>query len=125
MSDIRLPYDNELMYFMQNRNTPAMAAEDNRVTFNPHSGLSPQQLNAVLQNELSRLTMRKAMPPFKTDVTSQQQRSFMGTPYENDPVNMLQTILARVLSRDPSAGVYTPQQGNQASYLSNQLMRNR
>ena len=114
MGDIRFPYNDELRWFMQNYNTPAMVAKDNQITFNPHSD---RVTDSVMRNEQARLAMRRTQPPLADTITPQQESSFQGTPYEGDRRNMLQTILARMLTRDPSGGSPTPQQSGQVDYL--------
>lgn len=116
-------YPGEDQYFRQNRHVTGMAAEDGRVILNPHSGLSPQQQNAVIQNEAARLYFRENQNRFKFDFdpTPEQQQSFRGTAYENDPYNLRATIVSRILSGDPSAGNYTARQKQWADWILEQL----
>jgi hypothetical protein len=65
------------------------------------------------QNEIS--------PNF--DLTGSQQKMFAGTEYEKDPVSAKQSILARILSNDPSAKDATLDQTLEAQKLQEQIMQ--
>ena len=121
--EIRDPFDSERSYFRQNPNVAGMAAEDGRVTLNPYSRLTAQQQDAVARNEAARLYIRDRKLDFDFDPTHEQQRSFAGTAYANDPYNMRATILARIISNDPSAGQVTPRQQEWADWIKTQLQR--
>ena len=120
MGDIRYPYENELLNMMSSR-IPGMMTQDQRVTFNPFTGLSSGQMDSVMQNEQARLMMQRTQPPFSGGPTQQQQSLFQGSPYEGNQKEMLRTILSRLLSRDPSAGQPTQQQSGQVDYLRRQM----
>ena len=96
-----------------------MAAEDGKIVMNPYSKLSDGEKKAVAENEGLRLWMRENdfNPTFT--VTPKQRESFKGTEYgkpENE--NFLkQTILARILTGDKSAGDYTEEQASWAEKL--------
>lgn len=116
-------FPGEDSYFRQNRATTGMAAEDGHIILNPYSGLAPEQQDAVMKNEAARLYFRENQNRFKFDFdpTPEQQQSFRGTPYENDPYNMRATIVARILSGDPSAGAHTERQKQWADWILEQL----
>ena len=119
--EIRTPFDSELDFFKKNLNVTGMAAEDGRITLNPFSDLDPAGQKIVAVNEAARLLMRenKIKPDF--DVTDDQRTEFKGTPYENDENALKETILARAVSGDPSAGKLTPRQKEWAKLVGAQL----
>jgi hypothetical protein len=107
--DVRRPFASEMEYFQQNPKVAGMAAEDGRITLNPFTGLDRPQQNAVALNEAYRLKMRDMNYQPQFSLTDQQTAAFRGTPYENNPDALKQSILARVLSGDKSAQA-TPEQ---------------
>lgn len=119
--EIRAPFDSELDYFKKNPNVSGMAAEDGRITLNPFSDLDPASMKSVAMNEAARLLMRenKIKPDF--DVTDDQRKDFKGTPYENDDDALKETILARAVSGDASAGKLTARQQEWAKLVGAQL----
>lgn len=112
--EIRSPYQGELQYFQKNPQVAGMATEDNRIILNPASGLSDQERMAVAQNEALRLFMKqkKFQPEF--DLTDEQMKFFqgMGAAYAKPENKMAarHTVLARIMSGDPSAGTPSPAQ---------------
>lgn len=120
-AEVREPYTSEREYFRRNPNVSGMAAEDNKVTLNPFSGLNPEEQQAVIRNEAARLHMRKnkIIPAF--DLTDAQRAAFAGTAYSKDDSALKQSIAARILSGDPSAGDATPQQKAYAQKLRQEL----
>jgi len=121
---IRKPYFGEQVFFMANPDTPGMASEeDGQIVLNPNSKLSPIERQALARNEAARLFMfeNKIVPEFA--VTPEQAQSFAGTVYGkpgNEPY-MRQTIAARIVSGDPSAKDFTPQQKQFADELLKKL----
>jgi hypothetical protein len=105
---VREPYPGESQYFKANPNVSGMAAEDDRIIFNPYS--KGVNRDAVGRNEAVRLWLRqhKVTPDF--GVTEAQTQQFRGTPYEGDLNALRSTILGRIISGDPSAGDITEQQ---------------
>ena len=101
--EVRQPFDSELKYFQENPKTAGMATEDNRIIMNPYSKLDDKQKKAVMTNEASRLHMRSMNIRPNFELTPQQVESFKGSPYENDPDAMKQTIVGRIISKDNSA----------------------
>lgn len=118
----RQPYPSENDYFKGNPNVGGMAAEDNRVVLNPFSSLSPQEMEAIKRNEAARAYMRmhNVQPTF--DMTPEQQTAFGG--YSPNSLDQRSTIAARIMSGDPSAGNYTPDQSGFVNLL-RALMMNR
>lgn len=106
---IRKPYGSEDEFFKKNPTVAGMAAEDDRIILNPYSKLSASEKAAVAKNEAYRIYMRQkdVNPSFK--VTQDQMSMFTGTAYAKDEKSMKQTIIARILSGDPSAKA-TPEQ---------------
>lgn len=106
-------YRGEDDYFKANPKVAGMAAEDGTVILNPYSGLKPQELDAVAYNEALRLHMRDAKITPNIAVTPEQDAFFKGTAYEAADTEKRQTIVARILSGDPSAKA-TPEQEAEA-----------
>lgn len=94
----RSPYVSELQYFAQNPSVAGMKTEDKRVVLRPD--LFGQPREAVRKNEYARLLMEDYKP--QSLLTDQQQGFFRGTPYQNDPDNAMRSVLARLLTGDPS-----------------------
>ena len=120
---VRAPFKSEDAYFLLNPRVTGMAAEDGKVVLNPHSGLSYEQKVAVAKNEAIRLFMREnnVDPQFK--VTPEQMKSFAGTEYgkKGNEGFMRQTIVARILTGDPSSGDATEEQRKVARGIMQQL----
>jgi hypothetical protein len=123
MYGMRTPYKSELDFFKGRPEVAGMATEDNKIILNPFSSLSPQEKMAVAKNEALRIYMRlnDVSPTF--DLTKAQKSMFMGTEYEKDPLSAKQTILARILSGDPSAKDATLDQTLEAQKLQEQIMQ--
>ena len=103
-------YPGEDDYFKSNPNVTGMAADDDKVILNPYSKISPKEKEAVMLNEAARVHMRnKLMPSPNYDLTPEQTEKFK-TYGEGDPNAIRQTIAARILSGDPSAGTPTEAQ---------------
>jgi len=103
-------FPGEQTYFKENPNVAGMAAQDGKVILNPHSGNGPEEQASVYKNELSRLFMQERDFSPGYDVTPQQRQFFAGTPYADNLPAMRETIAARLLSGDPSAGTPTGDQ---------------
>jgi hypothetical protein len=108
--EMRAGYPSELNYFAANPHVGGMASEDNRIVLNPYANLTDQGMDSVAANEALRLYMRKRgiYPGFS--LTPSQQGQFAGTPYETNLPAARQSIVGRILSNDPSALDYTPEQ---------------
>jgi hypothetical protein len=120
---IRTPYKSELTFFKGRPEVAGMATEDNKIILNPFSPLSPQEKMAVAKNEALRIYMRQNEINPSFDLTKAQQKMFVGTEYEKDPVSAKQSILARILSNDPSAKDATLDQTLEAQKLQEQVMQ--
>jgi hypothetical protein len=102
-------YPGEDKYFRNNPHVAGMAADDDKIIMNPYSTLKDAEKQAVMLNEAARVHMRKGlMPAPRFDLTPDQLRTFHK--YSKDINDLQQTIAARLLSGDPSAGKATPQQ---------------
>lgn len=103
-------YDGEKSFFRANPHIAGMAADDNRVVLNPWSKNSASEQEAVALNEAARVFMRQQRLEPGFALTPQQEQFFAGTAYEGAPVEKRQTLAARLLSGDPSAGEPTAEQ---------------
>jgi len=87
------------------------------------SPMNQDKLDAVATNESSRIFMRNMQERPIFDITPAQQKSFDGTAYEGNPQDMRETILARILSGDSSAGNSTAAQREAANAISTGMWR--
>ncbi len=119
---IREQFKGELDFFRKRPEVAGMATEDNKIIINPFSSLSKKELNAVARNEAIRLYLKenKVKPNF--ELTEEQQKMFSGTEYEKDPLSAKQSILARILTNDPSAKDATLDQTIMAQKIKDQIM---
>lgn len=103
-------YPGEDTYFKENPHVAGMAADDDRIIMNPYSSLTDAEKQAVMLNEAARVHMRRNydMPRFEL---TPDQMSRLGS-YSKNEDDIRQTIAARILSGDPSAGQATPDQLN-------------
>lgn len=115
---LRDPYESELKYFKENPNVAGMATEDDRVIFNPFSDVHPNNSDSIYLNEASRLHMRKSKRRPKFALTDEQKRLFADYGDEQD---VRETIVARILSGDESAGNATQEQKQYAARILNEL----
>lgn len=107
---VRPPYPGEDDFFRRNPHVGGMAAEDGKITLNPHSRLSAAERQAVARNEAIRLHQRDLGMRYTFPLTEQQRRSFAGSAYATDEDAARQTVVARALAGDPSAGDLTDDQ---------------
>ena len=101
-------YEGEDKYFKENPHVAGMAAEDDRIIMNPYSKLTEAEKQAVMMNEAARVHMRRNYDAPRFELT-QDQLARLGN-YSKDENDIKQTIAARILSGDPSAGQPTPEQ---------------
>lgn len=113
--EVRPPYPGEDAFFRRNPNVGGMAAEDGKITLNPHSALTPAERQAVARNEAVRLHQRDLGIRYTFPITDAQRASFAGGPYASDDQPVRQTIVARALSGDPSSGTLTDDQRSAAA----------
>jgi hypothetical protein len=109
-------YPGEEEYFKANPHVTGMAADDDKIIMNPFSKLKDNERQAVMMNEAARVHMRNKLidaPNF--ELTPTQTEKFGS--YSKDPNDIRQTIAARILSGDPSAGDATPEQQEYVSRL--------
>lgn len=116
---LRDPYESELSYFKKNPNVAGMATEDERVIFNPYSHVHPKNSDNIYKNEAARIHIRKSKNKPKFKITPEQHESFKDYGEEQD---IRDTIAARILSGDESAGNFTPEQKEYADMLNNEMM---
>ena len=118
---VRRPYQSEDAFFLLNPDTTGMASEDGRIVLNPHSGLKYEQQLTVAQNEAIRLFMRENQidPQFK--ITPKQMKAFQGGAYGTNEPALRQTLVARILTNDPSAEDVTDEQRKVAESIMQQL----
>jgi hypothetical protein len=64
-----------------------------------------------------RLYMRNENVQPNFDLTQQQQQQFVGTPYENNPLQLKRSIIARIFSGDPSANATEEQRARAQSVI--------
>ena len=109
---VRGAYQGEDEYFKKNPNVAGMAAEDGRIVLNPYSKNGPQEQESVAKNEAIRLWMRDQKLQPKFNLTDAQKKQFEGTEYgkPGNEMHAKHTIIARILSGDPSAKDATPMQ---------------
>jgi hypothetical protein len=113
---VREPVPSEQAFFALNPNVGGYAAEDGAIVLNEgaRSGdryLSNRELGGVARNEASRLYMRdrSIVPDFS--LTKDQELEFQGTAYGSNPEALKQSIAARIITGDQSAGETTKEQG--------------
>ena len=100
---VRAPYPGEDTFFKGRPEVGGMAAEDGKITLNPYSKLSDDEKSSVAKNEAIRLWMRDKKPNLSFPVSPKQKQAFANTEYGGDENALKQTIVARILSGDPSA----------------------
>jgi hypothetical protein len=96
-------------YFKANPHVTGMAADDDKIIMNPYSKLKDNEKQAVMMNEAARVHMRNKLIEAPNYELTLAQAAKFGS-YSQDPNDVKQTIAARILSGDPSAGDVTPEQ---------------
>lgn len=109
-ASVRPAYPSEDEFFKSNQNIGGYAADDGMVVVNPYSPLNDQEKNAIKVNETIRQALRAVpvdnRPSF--DLTADQSTRFKN--YSPNTRDVQDTILARILTGDPSAGAISEQQ---------------
>jgi len=123
MFGTRDPEQGELDFFKKKPNVAGMATDDNKIILNPYSKNTPAEQQAVAQNEALRLFMNKTNFTSDFDLTDEQKEFFKGSAYAKNPDAARQTILARILTGDPSAKNATPEQIKAAQELGNYIQQ--
>jgi hypothetical protein len=125
---VRLPHPSELKFFKQNTHIPAMMTEDGAVTENPFAKkpdgkpFSPKELAAVQMNEKIRVWLKRQEVNLGFDLTPAQQKQFKTYGELQD---IQHTIIARILTGDPSAGEATPEQQAIAQQVKAAILQNK
>ena len=119
---IRKPFAGEDKFFKSRPEVGGMAAEDGKIVLNPYSSLKEQEKMQVAKNEAIRLWMRDNKPELPFEVTKEQAKAFSGTEYGSNPQALKETIVARVLTGDPSA-MATPEQQAFANKLMGKITK--
>jgi hypothetical protein len=91
-----------------------------QVMVNPHTGLNEAQRGGLVRNERLRHFMDESKPSLNFDPTPAQVASFQGTEY-GKPENrgrLKETLVARIITGDDSAGSTTPEQKESAYRVS-------
>jgi len=129
LAPTRDPTESELRFFKANPQIGGYASfTDGFVVVNPFNTLTPQENEALIENESARIFMRRqqaARPSFQ--ITPEQQQAFAQYPPFDPPADpgqsVRETIAARVLSGDPSAGELTPEQALFAQGLKQRMLK--
>ena len=120
--EYRQPYQSELDYFKNNTNVGGMATEDNKIILNPYSNLNDKERQQVGLNEGVRLFLRENPNYIGNFCLTKQQKQSLGN-YSNNINDIRSTILARILTNDPSAGNATIRQKFNANRVRNAINR--
>ena len=122
---VRDPNKTEMDFFnsANGKNVPAMSTEDGRIIVNPNSKLSKDELQAVKVNEAVRVKIKDTILP-EFELTEKQNKFFNtingGKPYgSKDDIN--KTVIARIISGDPSAQDITQDQIDIAKQIGNEI----
>lgn len=119
---IRQAGPSEMDFFQRQPHIGGYAAEDGMVVLNPFTSLSPSELGAVAKNEAVRQWLRNMDTPPDVRLTGAQQQTFAG--YSENPRDIQDTILARIISGDPSAGQATAEQMSAAQGIMDHISQN-
>jgi len=117
LAPTRDPHPSEVEWFRSNPTVGGYAAPDDKVVINPITALSPEEIQALIENESARIFMRQnyaARPTTQSfPLTERQQRlPYPESAPPREPQHALRsTVAARMLSGDPSAGDATQAQG--------------
>lgn len=114
---VRPPYVSENSWFAEHPEIAGYASEDECIVLNPKTKLSADQIECVCLNEAYRLLMYRWSIVPNISVTGTQRELFSGTSYFDDEDALKQTIIARIVSNDPSAGKITDEQRGYAACL--------
>ena len=119
---IRQAGPSEMDFFQRQPHIGGYAAEDGMVVLNPFTSLSPSELGAVAKNEAARQWLRNMSAPPNIHLTEAQQQVFGG--YSDNPRDIQDTILARIISGDPSVGQATAEQMSAAQSVMDYINKN-
>ena len=122
----RTPNTGELKFFTDNPMVGGMVVEDS-VVINPFKQWKPEERNSILTNESMRLFMRHNNIKPEFNVTEEQTNFFRnnrtntGSNYIDNPSELRETIIARIIAGDPSSGTPTKDQIDIAENIINLL----
>jgi hypothetical protein len=114
---VRTPFPSECSWFAEHPEITGYASEDGCIVINPEAKLTSSQIECVCVNEAYRLLMHRWKIVPKISPTSKQRESFRGTSYFDNEDALKQTIIARILANDSSAGKITDEQRGYSSCL--------
>lgn len=114
---IRIANEAEISWFESNLNISGYASDDGKIVINPFTTLCKDELDAVCINEAIRLFMREHKIVPRIRPTKRQLSFFRGTAYEGNNGELKKTIIARIVSGDPSAQDFTPHQKRVANEI--------
>jgi len=114
---VRPPFPSECSWFAEHPEIAGYASEDGCIVINPEAKLNSSQIECVCLNEAYRLLMHRWKIVPKISLTSKQRESFRGTSYFDNEDALKQTIIARILANDSSAGKITDEQRGYAACL--------
>jgi hypothetical protein len=102
-------------YFKENPHVAGMAADDDKIITNPYSKLKEDEMRLLMMNEAARVHMRRNFERPNFEITQEQLDRPLGggmlmKDYSQDMNDIRQTLAARILTGDPSAGNATPEQ---------------
>ena len=103
-------YPGEDNFFKNNPNVAGMKTEDKKVILNPYSKLSPKELDAVYINEATRINLDNYSDKPQFTLTDEQKEFFKDTAYGKNEAAAKDTVVARILSNDPSVKTPTKEQ---------------
>lgn len=120
--EYRQPTQSELNFFKNNINVGGYASPDNRIVMNPYSNLTDREKRLVGLNEGARLFMR-ANPNMVGNfgLTREQEKNFAN--YSPNIEDKRATIIARILTGDPSVGKPTIRQKLNANKIRKALLQ--
>lgn len=107
---LRDPNQEEILWFRENTSITGYASDDGCIVTNPFTALNNDEIESVCINEALRLFMRDQKIKPRIRLTKKQINFFKATAYEGNLIEIRQTIIARIISGDPSAQDITPNQ---------------
>ncbi len=120
---VREPFDSERAFFKKDPTVAGYASEDGRIVLNPYSDPDMVDMRGVAMNEASRLYLRESKTPLNFKLTPRQMQSFKGTPYEGNTQAQMETLIGRIISKDPSVRDVTPEQRQWADVIHMELLK--
>ena len=121
---VRKASQEEVQWFKVNQNVSGYAINDGFIVISPFTKLSKKEIKSVCINEAIRLFMREYQINPKIKLTRMQTNFFKGTVYENNADEACQSIIARIISGDPSALDYTNHQRALANKIYKLALKN-